>query len=92
MNFEKELERLINCHSLENESDTPDYILAEYIQDCLDAFRNAVKTRDKWWGFIPKIGASLEEKHGLLPTKETKDEPREDYHLPKPKLGRKDGT
>lgn len=52
-NFEKELGSLINKHSLENESDTPDYILAAYIRQCLIIFSVAVKQRDKWFGFIP---------------------------------------
>ena len=46
--FEKELERLINSHSLENESDTPDYILAKYLVRCLEAFNAATKHRT-WW-------------------------------------------
>lgn len=36
--FVKELTRLINKCSLENTSDTPDFILAEYLKDCLVAF------------------------------------------------------
>lgn len=51
--FEKELEHLINEHSKENESDTPDFILAEYISDCLKIFGKTTRTRDKWWGFKP---------------------------------------
>lgn len=47
--FEKELEGLINKHSMENESDTPDYILARYMFTCLSAYQNAVKARDKWF-------------------------------------------
>ena len=45
--FEKELEQLINKHSMENESDTPDLILAGYLMMCLDAFNLAVRTRTK---------------------------------------------
>ncbi len=47
--FRKELENLINCHSKENGSDTPDFILARYMADCLDAFDKAVKTRTEWY-------------------------------------------
>lgn len=46
--FRKELEELINRHSLENLSDTPDYILADYLIDCLDTFNKAVGARDRW--------------------------------------------
>ena len=47
--FEKALEGLINKYSMENESDTPDYILAQYMFTCLSAYRNAVTARDKWF-------------------------------------------
>ena len=49
--FEKELASLINRYSKENESNTPDFILAGYIQYCLVAFNTATKLRDDWWGF-----------------------------------------
>ena len=51
MEFEKELEMLINEHSKENESDTPDFILAQYLKGCLANYEEAVKARDKWYGF-----------------------------------------
>lgn len=44
--FEKDLSELINKHSIENESDTPDYVLAIYIRDCLTAYNKAVRKRD----------------------------------------------
>jgi hypothetical protein len=49
--FEKELSTLINKHSIEGNSDTPDYILAAYMNECLHAFTHAVNTRDIWHGF-----------------------------------------
>lgn len=49
--FEKELEQLINCHSIENESDTPDFILAQYIRKCLDAWNESTRARDKWYNY-----------------------------------------
>lgn len=51
MDFEKELEMLINEHSKENESDTPDFILAQYLKSCLANYAETVKARDKWYGF-----------------------------------------
>ncbi len=48
--FHKELEHLINRCSMENGSDTPDFILACYIAGCLDAFDTAMKAREKWYG------------------------------------------
>lgn len=51
--FGKELERLINKYSIENESNTPDYILAQYLRGCLDAYSSAITQRDRWYGFSP---------------------------------------
>lgn len=48
-NFRKDLEDLINRHSLENESNTPDFLLADYLCRCLDAFDIAVKDRTNWY-------------------------------------------
>ena len=47
--FREELISVINCHCKENESDTPDFILAEYLIDCLETFDRATKKRSKWW-------------------------------------------
>lgn len=51
--FERELEQLINRHSQENGSHTPDFILAEYLVSCLETFNKAVRLRDGWWGHEP---------------------------------------
>ena len=48
--FERELRDLLNKHSQENESDTPDYVLARYLTDCLEVFHQAVRNREKWYG------------------------------------------
>jgi hypothetical protein len=47
--FRKELEGLINSHSQENESNTPDWILAQYILKSLDAFNQATRQRERWY-------------------------------------------
>jgi hypothetical protein len=46
----KEIEQAINKHSIENGSDTPDFILAEYLTDCLRAFDKATVRREEWYG------------------------------------------
>ena len=46
--FEKELAKLLNRGSMENDSDTPDFILATYLTECLEAFNRATKLRT-WW-------------------------------------------
>lgn len=47
--FRKELQILINLNSLENGSDTPDFVLAEYLTDCLETFDKATRARKKFW-------------------------------------------
>lgn len=51
--FRKELESLLNCHSRENGSDTPDFILAQYLSDCLAAWDRAVTRRTEWCAPLP---------------------------------------
>ncbi len=48
--FEQELTALLNRHSKENFSNTPDFILAEYLTGCLEAFNKTAQARDKWYG------------------------------------------
>ena len=48
--FRKALEHAINCHSAENGSNTPDFVLAQYIADCLAAFDRAVQHREAYYG------------------------------------------
>lgn len=54
--FIKELQNLINRYSKENGSNTPDYILAKYLTDCLDIFGKAVMRRSEFYGFRDAIG------------------------------------
>lgn len=49
----KELEAIINRYSVENESDTPDFLLAIYLSECLKTWAKVVKARDDWYGFKP---------------------------------------
>ena len=49
-NFVRELQTLINQHSLEQHSNTTDYILAQYMSDCLVAFNRATVRREHWYG------------------------------------------
>lgn len=48
-NFKKELTVLINKYCKESESNTPDFLLAEYLVACLEAFDNTVNRRTKWY-------------------------------------------
>lgn len=58
-----ELQSLLNKHSRENGSNTPDFILAQFLMSCLDAYDAAVRTRDTWYNFFPRPGWG-----GQLPT------------------------
>lgn len=48
--FRHELQRLINSVSMENGSNTPDWVLADYLYKCLQNFDLAVNAREKWYG------------------------------------------
>lgn len=48
LGFDLELEMLINRYSLQTESNTPDFILAEYLKNCLNSFNQAIKSRTSY--------------------------------------------
>lgn len=68
MTLRAEIESAINRNCAENGSDTPDFVLAQYLVDCLAAFDRAVLARNKYYGHDePKIAPSPQsrtEKHG----------------------------
>lgn len=45
--FKARLTTLINEYSLENPSNTPDFILAHYLMSCLNAFDDAYLARER---------------------------------------------
>ena len=65
--FQEELRALINRNSMENESDTPDAILADYLLDALAAFNKAIAARDTWYAFDPRANWD----QGVITPKET---------------------
>jgi hypothetical protein len=50
MTFREDITSLINRYSMENGSDTPDFLLAEYLTACLAVFDKAVTARERWYG------------------------------------------
>lgn len=56
MSLERELTVLINRRSEENASNTPDFILAEFLKTCLEAWNKATQQRDRWYGIHPQPG------------------------------------
>lgn len=57
--FRAEFIRLLNWHSKENGSNTPDFILADYLIDCLNAWDKAV-TRRTEAKEIPKLDSTVD--------------------------------
>jgi len=47
--FERELTGLINSHSIENQSDTPDFMLARHMVASLRAFNETTQDRTRWY-------------------------------------------
>ena len=48
--LEKDIAAVLNKHSQENASNTPDHILAMYLLACLNAFNTAMQQRETWYG------------------------------------------
>lgn len=71
MDFRTELEHLINRFSKENQSNTPDFILAEYLDDCLRAFDNASVRREHWYGHRHEPAGTVIPVDGPPPREET---------------------
>lgn len=57
--FERELEELVNRHSLENITGTPDFILAGFLKGALTAFETAVIHRAAWRGESVELPALI---------------------------------
>lgn len=50
LSFQEDLQQLLNRHSAESPSGTPDYILAEMLTNVLKTFNEAVGQRAEWRG------------------------------------------
>jgi len=59
-NFKDELIALLNRYSKENGSDTPDWILADYLTACLENFDATFQKRKAWYSpeGIPDVPAA----------------------------------
>lgn len=56
--FVTDLKQLINKHSMENSSNTPDNILADYLIRCIDNFTETTQAREAWYGVKLKPGVN----------------------------------
>jgi hypothetical protein len=54
--FVKDLQRLINRHSMENGSNTPDFLLASFLMEVLKSVDDLIRARDYWYGVQMKPG------------------------------------
>ena len=52
--FIEDLTSLLNIQSEENGSNTPDFILAQYLEGCLRIYESAVQQRETWHGRDPR--------------------------------------
>jgi len=50
LSFEEEIRAIINRRCLESISNTPDFILAEYLVRCLQTFDYFVNMREEYYG------------------------------------------
>lgn len=60
--FEEELRALINKHSLEGLSDTPDFVLASFLSNVLTDWNHAVRSRDRFDSFDVDAGGVVHTK------------------------------
>lgn len=65
----------INCESVDNTLNTPDYVLAEMLVEYLDTVGKTIKERDRWFDFKPfgRQAMSLESDGGAFPTGDTEE-------------------
>lgn len=66
--FRESLTHIINCHSRESFSNTPDYLLASYLLDCLSAFDRTVNAREAWHGRATSLANNTSPRPGEVPT------------------------
>lgn len=58
--FRYDLAKVINGHSMENGSNTPDFILADLLAEVLHAFNRAANARATWYGRSDEPGQGLQ--------------------------------
>lgn len=59
MSLEIDITKVLNAASAEKESNTPDWILAEYLIACLVAFNTASLRREDWYGHRHSLASKL---------------------------------
>ena len=59
--FRKDLEDAINRNSMEEDSDTPDFLLAEYLVNCLSAYERVHRETKRWHQGCVLYGSAVRE-------------------------------
>ena len=62
----REICEVINRHSAENDSNTPDFVLAQYLVDCFDAFNRGVNARTRFYTGAAPEGRAREDGGGAI--------------------------
>lgn len=70
--FEQELSELLNKHSQENSSNTPDFLLAQFLIMCLTSWNKMTLARDRWYSVHLEPGFSHFKLGLLAPEKITR--------------------
>lgn len=60
--FHDELTVMLNIHNKDSEANTPDFLLAIYLEECLDTYIETKKNLDKWNAGTLKHPFSIETK------------------------------
>lgn len=57
--FKKELTSLLNRYEWDNACETPDFILADYVESCLQSFLVTIKKDISWHSSWKTLGEEL---------------------------------
>lgn len=52
----EEFRSVVNRSSIDAALNTPDYILADYLVECLKMYEKTTSDRDAWWGLKLEVG------------------------------------
>jgi hypothetical protein len=65
--FVQDLMALLNRYSMEQASETPDFMLAEYLMRCLETWNATTAHREQWYGRVGRPLAELREGPRSMP-------------------------
>ena len=77
----RKIEFAINATSAETGSNTPDFVLAEYLIDCLAAFDKAVTARSRWYN-VPAESDAIPQEVAELNNSEVAQSAEQRPHKP----------